>query len=249
MSVEGIATVVDRGVNPKDIVGATKPDLSLLPGTAMVEWARAQADGARKYGPYNWREKGKPVQAMTYVGAAQRHLAAFVDGEDVDPVSLVLHLAHAMACCAILIDAKACGNTIDNRPTPAPTADLIRKYTTTTTKTEVRYLAEEQDFAKLGRDLKTPGEHIPKVGRKWENELETLRERVFATFPGDGTSMSTERLAQEIHDLWVRETKEITGVEPIADLLRLRQPGHPHYYRDASGLRKVWHKKPIMPAA
>ena len=85
--------------------------------------------GADKYGAYNWRDAG--VEAMTYVHAAERHLRSWLDGESVDPESGETHLAHVMACCAILIDAQVVDKLTDNRPPPAPTADLIRMRTRT----------------------------------------------------------------------------------------------------------------------
>jgi hypothetical protein len=46
---------------------------------------------------------------------------AYVDGEDLDPESGMDHLAHIMACCAVLLDAKAAGKLNDDRtPGPAP---------------------------------------------------------------------------------------------------------------------------------
>jgi hypothetical protein len=80
-------------------------------------------DGARKYGPYNWREEG--VGASTYLSAAMRHLRAYLDGEQNAMDSGVHHLGHAMACLAILLDAEAVGNLVDDRPLPAPTAELM----------------------------------------------------------------------------------------------------------------------------
>jgi hypothetical protein len=77
-------------------------------------------EGAEKYGPWNWRST--KVEVMTYVGAIYRHMAAFVDGEDIDPDSPVgkKHLDGVAASLAILIDAIAGGFAIDNRPpTPA----------------------------------------------------------------------------------------------------------------------------------
>lgn len=115
----------EKGINPKDLIGATKAPLSLLPWAGLTQVAAVFALGAKKYGPHNWREKGKAVQHMTYVEAAMRHLAAYIDGETIDPESGVSHLAHVAAGMLILTDAVACGNAVDNRPTPAPTAELM----------------------------------------------------------------------------------------------------------------------------
>lgn len=113
--------------NPKTIHGIAKPPLGLIPGTAMVAVAEAMRCGMEKYGPANWRDK--PVTTSTYTSAALRHLFAWIDGEDVDPESGATHLAHAMACMAILVDAQAQGTLNDDRPTPGKTAEMIRSNT------------------------------------------------------------------------------------------------------------------------
>lgn len=118
-----------KGVNPKDIVGADKPDLTLVPASAIIAMSLALKNGADKYGPFNWREEGKPVQYMTYLAADLRHSMEFIDGEDVARDSGVSHLAHKMAGLAVLYDAIMCGNAIDNRPTKGAAADLIERFT------------------------------------------------------------------------------------------------------------------------
>ena len=42
--------------NPKSAFGVKKPPLHLIPPAALAHEAMAMADGAAKYGPYNWRE-------------------------------------------------------------------------------------------------------------------------------------------------------------------------------------------------
>jgi hypothetical protein len=116
------------GVNPKDQIGSTKVDLALVPASAIVACALAMTDGGLKYDPYNWREQGKPVQARTYISALLRHVYCWFDGrEEVSSDALVHHLAHAMACCAILIDAQSCGQLVDNRPIKGETPRLLRE--------------------------------------------------------------------------------------------------------------------------
>lgn len=100
--------------NPKTKFGMQKTPLHLIPPPAKVELARAMECGAKKYGPFNWREKR--VSCSIYKAAAERHLDAFWDGEDLDPESLAHHLGHAMACCAIVLDALANGMLNDDRP-------------------------------------------------------------------------------------------------------------------------------------
>lgn len=114
-----------KASNPKDILAASEQRvlLHLIPSTALVHEAGALMDGARKYGPYNWRDGG--VGACTYVSAAERHIRAWLDGEEVAADSGRHHLAHARACLGILLDAQEIGNLVDDRPPVAPTADMM----------------------------------------------------------------------------------------------------------------------------
>lgn len=114
------------GVNPKDALGMKKPDLSVVPPAGVLHLASAMMDGANKYGPFNWR--GNSVLSRIYVAAAMRHLMQYLDGEDIDPTSGVHHLGHAMACCAILLDARETGNLADNRPTAGAAGPMIRRW-------------------------------------------------------------------------------------------------------------------------
>lgn len=119
-----------KGENPKAKFGAQKVPLGLIPPAAEFHLARAHANGAHKYGPYNWRET--TVDAMTYIHAAKRHLSCFLDGEDysqdtVEAGMPVHHLGHVMACCAILLDAQALGRLDDNRPPPGKASILIEE--------------------------------------------------------------------------------------------------------------------------
>lgn len=125
-SVPNVTATIDSG-NPKDLIGNTKADLSLVPPAASLYTAAGFADGAAKYGPYNWREN--KVKARVYIAAAMRHLSQYLDGENTDPISDVPHLGHAMACLAILADATETGNLIDDRPKPGAAGNMIRRYT------------------------------------------------------------------------------------------------------------------------
>lgn len=101
--------------NPKQLYGDKKPNLSLITPAMEVPLALAMMDGAMKYGAYNWREN--PVEILTYIAAAKRHLGLLLEGEWVASDG-VQHLGHVMACCAIILDAHYSGNLIDNRPSP-----------------------------------------------------------------------------------------------------------------------------------
>lgn len=109
--------------NPKSSQGRLKAPLRLVPPAAIIHLAEAFADGAVKYGPYNWREKG--VAASVYYEAQLRHLMAWWDGEDLSRDALKHHLSHTMACCAIMLDAMEIGKLIDDRPPTGSAADLL----------------------------------------------------------------------------------------------------------------------------
>lgn len=100
--------------NPKTAVGVTKIPLHLVPPSANFHLAHALNDGAKKYGPYNWRDHR--VSTSVYISAARRHLDAFWDGEDIAADSGVHHLGHAMACLAIILDASNVHMLNDDRP-------------------------------------------------------------------------------------------------------------------------------------
>lgn len=105
--------------NPKTIFGMSKPSTRAIPSTAIFHLGAAMADGERKYGRFNWREK--TVTVSVYTEAMLRHLFAYIDGENHAPDSGCTHLGHLMACAAILLDAHTWGNINDDRlPGPAP---------------------------------------------------------------------------------------------------------------------------------
>ena len=111
--------VAQKPSNPKEAIGDTKLNLSLVPDTAHMYLASAFTEGALKYGSYNWRAAG--VRASTYVAACRRHLSKWWNGEEFDPKTKVHHLANAMACLAIILDAKLVSKLNDDRP---PVADI-----------------------------------------------------------------------------------------------------------------------------
>jgi len=113
-------------VNPKDLLGVKKVSLSKLPLVAVVHGADAMMDGAKKYGPYNWRDKN--VIASIYIDALLRHVALWFDGgEETAADSGAHHLGHAIACAAILLDAQSTGNLYDDRPQRGKVAEALTK--------------------------------------------------------------------------------------------------------------------------
>lgn len=133
------AAKMDDRTNPKAALGATKPMLGLNPPSALVWMAKAFEFGShgrdalgaqvrpKGYGEYNWRNT--EISEMVYVHAMDRHKADYLDGQDLASDSKVKHLAHIMACCAILIDAEECGTLVHDRPPPGKAAELIERLT------------------------------------------------------------------------------------------------------------------------
>lgn len=111
--------------NPKDLLGASKVSITKVPAVAILHTATAMMNGSEKYGPYNWRAKN--VSAAIYIDAALRHLFSWFEGEEVAEDSGVHHLGHAMACCAILLDAQSNGNLVDDRPSVAAFKETIER--------------------------------------------------------------------------------------------------------------------------
>jgi hypothetical protein len=87
--IEGGGTKHDSG----------KPRTDLLPPDALLEVSKVFTFGGNKYGDYNWC---KGFKWSRLLGAALRHLFAFMRGEDKDPESNHSHLAHA-ACCVLML--------------------------------------------------------------------------------------------------------------------------------------------------
>lgn len=118
---------MNKSSNPKDIVSAGKIPLHLWPTTATAMGCLGLLDGAGKYGRSNFRAIG--VKASVYVDACKRHLDAWFEGEEADPDSGLPHLAHALACLAIIVDAKAADKLNDDRMVAGGYRKLINELT------------------------------------------------------------------------------------------------------------------------
>lgn len=115
-----------KPTNPKDRAATNRLDLSLFPATARAYGALGMVEGDCKYGGYNYRVGG--VLASIYYAAAGRHLDKWFNGEDCDKKSGVPHLASALACIAVLIDAVECGVLKDDRPPTCDMAGLLERF-------------------------------------------------------------------------------------------------------------------------
>lgn len=119
------------GSNPKDLLGAKKPDMTKIPSIALLWESLAMMDGGGKYGPFNWR--ANKVVASIYIAACKRHLDAWFEGQEFAEDSGCNHLGHARACLGILLDAQATGNLIDDRPVVDGTPEAYQKTMDTVT--------------------------------------------------------------------------------------------------------------------
>lgn len=98
-------------VNPKDAIGRSKPSMHAVPPKPL--FAIAATFKVLQYGLFNWREK--PIRQSIYTDAIYRHLAAWRDGQDIDPDSGQSHMAHIAANSIIVMDATDYGTMIDDR--------------------------------------------------------------------------------------------------------------------------------------
>lgn len=112
--LDGSYTSDSKPTNPKDAAAFDKAPLHLVPASFKAYTAMALAEGAMKYGSWNWRAAG--VRASVYVSALHRHIDKWFNGEEFDPETGVPHLANACACLAVLIDSKTQQNMTDDRP-------------------------------------------------------------------------------------------------------------------------------------
>jgi hypothetical protein len=112
--------------NPKTASAMKKAPIHLVPPIGVVHAAWAFMYGAIKYGPFNWRKK--KITSSVYYDAMQRHLAAWWDGEDVDPDSGAHPLGHLIACATMILDAKGVKMLNDDRPPPGSTRQLLDEF-------------------------------------------------------------------------------------------------------------------------
>lgn len=107
------------GINPKQAAGAAKYSLANVPRGVLGEVSVAMAEGAHKYGRHNYRAVGN-ILASVYYDAANRHLDAWWEGEDIDAASGVHQVTKAIASLIVLRDAMMCDTYADDRPPRMP---------------------------------------------------------------------------------------------------------------------------------
>lgn len=91
-----------------------KAPMEYIPWGPLAGVARVLEKGALKYGARNWRKE--KISCSTYEGAIARHaLLEWAKGSDVDPDDGEHPLAHVIACCLLVLDAREYGTLVDDR--------------------------------------------------------------------------------------------------------------------------------------
>lgn len=92
-----------------------KAEIHLVPTTSIIEAAKVFKFGAKKYGVNNWRKDIHDYKYSRHYNSIQRHLLAFISGEDIDPESNLPHLSHALTQMMILIQTTVDSPECDDR--------------------------------------------------------------------------------------------------------------------------------------
>lgn len=120
----------------------------LMPWFAEQEAARVYTIGAKKYGDNNWRGGFKWSRI---IGAAKRHLAAFVRGEKYDPEDGQLHLSSLRWCADVLMEFDEFKLGQDDRV----------KYA----KSKQKHAPKKKKMSALSDSISTPKKHRIRRGK------------------------------------------------------------------------------------
>lgn len=113
-----------------------KPRYDLLPAGALAQLVDVLTFGASKYEPNGWRHVKDA--SSRYLAAAERHIWAWVRGDDIDLESGLPHLAHAACCLMFLAELddpgyrhRPCSNSssqpVSSSPLPGITQELRKQ--------------------------------------------------------------------------------------------------------------------------
>lgn len=89
-----------------------KVQLELLSSSWVLGVGQVLTFGARKYAAHNWR---KGLARSRLLGAALRHIFAYLGGEDFDPETGLLHLYHASCCLMFASELHFTRPDLDDR--------------------------------------------------------------------------------------------------------------------------------------
>lgn len=84
----------------------------LVPPKSLEKVVKILTLGSKKYNDNNWV---KCDSLMRYYAAAQRHLNAWANNEDVDIESSETHLAHAACCLMFMMEIQDINKNADDR--------------------------------------------------------------------------------------------------------------------------------------
>lgn len=143
---------VTKPTNPKDRAANHRLDLSLFPMTATAYGALAMTEGDTKYGGYNYRVGG--VLASVYIAALYRHVSKWYNGEWADPKTRVPHLASAIACLAVIIDAHEAGVLRDDRPPKVNLGRLLEEFEELTKHLHGLFPDGPARYTEIGNELR-----------------------------------------------------------------------------------------------
>lgn len=96
--------------------------MDLLPWDALVELAKHYGVGCTKYPARNW-EEGLPWNSGI-MASLLRHVAAWSQGEDIDPENGQRHDVAILWNAAALVAYRLRGVGIDDRPQKGPTSPI-----------------------------------------------------------------------------------------------------------------------------
>jgi hypothetical protein len=88
-----------------------KPRYDLLPPIAIDELAKILTFGAEKYAPNSWQNVDDGEER--YRAALLRHTFAIQRGELIDEESGLPHAAHAMCCCAFIVELQKLSDKLE----------------------------------------------------------------------------------------------------------------------------------------
>lgn len=124
--------------------GGTKDDgekirVELISPMWLLGIAKVLTFGAKKYAAHNWR---KGIEISRLIGAALRHILAFLMGEDIDPDSGLPHLHCASCELMFASELVVTRPDLDDRYKPEPTGGV---------KNEICSLRRKRKLAKKRR--------------------------------------------------------------------------------------------------
>ena len=117
-SNESTLNTDDPKLNPKYNAGNYKYPMSPVPVPVLAEVGVAMLEGALKYGYYNFRSVD--ISTSTYYDAANRHIQAWWEGEEIDPDSGINHISKAISSLVVLRDSMMNDTIVDDRPPATP---------------------------------------------------------------------------------------------------------------------------------